>query len=410
MIRTKAGQDMEEPNAEPIARAAREPRHPSLNTSLLSAASQEDTMIEYLKSHPQGFSEMPFNSVDSLILSTLSYLDLDSYPYEDVLGGRGVPVVDIVRFSKFESLLNGGWISASKELPAFVEALLRCRRFADLSVRYFVQEDAAVIEKQFCACTFSFGGKTPLYYLAFRGTDGTLAGWKEDFNLSYRKVIPSQRSAERYVSGVLSALPRDARVFVGGHSKGGNLAVYAAAKCDEKTRRRIRRAYCLDAPGFRSGMFSENERAAVVPLIERYVPRESLIGMLMKHSSPYTVVKSSASGAWQHDPFTWGIDGFGFEVCDELAQSARFAHDVLNDWLARYDDGEARVIVDAMFSAMRASGAQDFAEIIQPGPKALALLRDAAKNTDEKTRATLMDAIGDLAEVAAHRAWYGQKR
>ena len=199
---------MEEPNAEPIARAAREPRHPSLNTSLLSAASHEHTMVDYLKNHPQGFSEMPFNSVDSLILSTLSYLDLDSYPYEDVLGGDGVPVVDIVRFSEFESFLNGGWISASKELPAFVKTLLRCRRFADLSVRYFVQEDAAAIEKQFCACTFSFGGKTPLYYLAFRGTDGTLAGWKEDFNLSYRKVIPSQRSAERYVSGVLSATPK----------------------------------------------------------------------------------------------------------------------------------------------------------------------------------------------------------
>ena len=157
-------------------------------------------------------------------------------------------------------------------------------------------------------------------------------------------------------------------------------------------------------------MFSENERAAVVPLIERYVPRESLIGMLMKHSSSYTVVKSSASGAWQHDPFTWGIDGFEFVTCDELSQSARFAHDVLNDWLARYDDEEACVIVDAMFSAMRASGAQDFAEIIQPGPRTLALLRDAAKNTDEKTRVTLMDAIGDLAEVAARRAWYGQKR
>ncbi|MFQ9742032.1 MAG: hypothetical protein ACLRX5_05880 [Slackia sp.] len=120
---------MEEPNAEPIVRTAREPRHPSLNTSLLSAASQEDTMVDYLKNHPQGFSEMPFNSVDSLILSTLSYLDLDSYPYEDVLGGR-CSRRGHRSLLEFESLLNGGWISASKELPSFVEALLRCRRFA----------------------------------------------------------------------------------------------------------------------------------------------------------------------------------------------------------------------------------------------------------------------------------------
>ena len=296
---------MEEPNAEPIARAAREPRHPSLNTSLLSAASHEHTMVDYLKNHPQGFSEMPFNSVDSLILSTLSYLDLDSYPYEDVLGGDGVPVVDIVHFSEFESFLNGGWISASKELPAFVEALLRCRRFADLSVRYFVQEDAAAIEKQFCACTFSFGGKTPLYYLAFRGTDGTLAGWKEDFNLSYRKVIPSQRSAERYVSGVLSALPSDARIMVGGHSKGGNLAEFAAATVDETSYERIERIFNHDGPSFLNSPSPRFEEQHFKDKLDKTVPESSIFGMMLEHRDDFSVVQSQATGIFQHNPFSW---------------------------------------------------------------------------------------------------------
>ncbi|MFR5000780.1 MAG: hypothetical protein ACLUCU_10080, partial [Slackia sp.] len=109
------------------------------------------------------------------------------------------------------------------------------------------------------------------------------------------------------------------------------------------------------------------------------------------------------------DPFSWGVDGFDFLRCSGLAASAQFAHDVIGRWLARYDEGEARGIVDALFEAMRASGAHDFSDMLKFGPQTLGMLRDAAKNTDDATRAILMSAIGDLAEVAAHRAWYGQK-
>lgn len=378
------------------------------------------TIMDYLVTEFATFEEVPFCAVDALVLSEFCMVRMEKVMppmrEEKTLGGiaaarlrsvlashRGLRFKDALLAEYYDEVFVGLVPHKIKDLML---ALAASPRFRDMHM----SECASVFDEknntQFAALSFSY--KNKFAFVGFRGTDCSFTGWREDFDMAYMDRVPSQTGALRYLEAVACRLPKT--LYVGGHSKGGNLAVYAAAKCDEKTRRRIRRVYCLDAPGFRSGMFSENERAAVVPLIERYVPRESLIGMLMKHSSSYTVVKSSASGAWQHDPFTWGIDGFEFETCDELSQSARFAHDVLNDWLARYDDEEARVIVDAMFSAMRASGAQDFAEIIQPGPRTLALLRDAAKNTDEKTRATLMDAIGDLAEVAARRAWYGQKR
>ena len=391
---------MEEPNAEPIARAAREPRHPSLNTSLLSAASQEDTMIEYLKSHPQGFSEMPFNSVDSLILSTLSYLDLDSYPYEDVLGGRGVPVVDIVRFSKFESLLNGGWISASKELPAFVEALLRCRRFADLSVRYFVQEDAAVIEKQFCACTFSFGGKTPLYYLAFRGTDGTLAGWKEDFNLSYRKVIPSQRSAERYVSGVLSALPPDARIMVGGHSKGGNLAEFAAATVDETGYGRIERIFNHDGPSFLNSPSPRFEEQHFKDKLDKTVPESSIFGMMLEHRDDFSVVQSQATGIFQHNPFSWVVDGTEFRCVERISAGARYVDSTLANWVAQVSPEERERFIDALFQVINATDATRFADIRDSWQESVPKMLAAAGEVDPETRSLITRTLGILARSA----------
>lgn len=160
------------------------------------------TLIEYLIKRQESFDEIPFNPVDSLVFSALSYLDWDAYAYASVTERTRVPVIDILRFTPLDSLLASGWISDAKELPAFLEALARSRRFADISVSLFANEVAASIEKQFCACTFTVheGCAQPIVYLAFRGTDGTLAGWKEDFNLSLSHGYPfaNYRNAIRF--------------------------------------------------------------------------------------------------------------------------------------------------------------------------------------------------------------------
>ncbi|MFQ9742031.1 MAG: Mbeg1-like protein [Slackia sp.] len=200
-------------------------------------------------------------------------------------------------------------------------------------MRYFVQEDAAAIEKQFCACTFSFGGKTPLYYLAFRGTDGTLAGWKEDFNLSYRKVIPSQRSAERYVSGVLSALPLDARIMVGGHSKGGNLAEFAAATVDETSYERIERIFNHDGPSFLNSPSPRFEEQHFKDKLDKTVPESSIFGMMLEHRDDFSVVQSQATGIFQHNPFSWLTCDDDFLYQESLNPSAAFFDQTLDRWL-----------------------------------------------------------------------------
>lgn len=375
-------------------------------------------IMDYLATEFATFDEVPFCAVDALVLSEFCMVRMECVlpPMrdEDSLGGRaaarlkalfpgkrGVRFKDALMAEHFDGMFTGLVPDKIKELMFALAASPRFRNVEMGECASVFDEEART---QFAALSFSY--KNEFAFVGFRGTDCSFTGWREDFDMAYMDRVPAQESAVRYLDAAAARLPK--RLYVGGHSKGGNLAMYAAAKCGPKARGRIERVFSFDAPGFRRGVFDDAQKTALTHLLDRYVPRESLIGMLMEFPAPYSVVQSSESGAWQHDPFSWGIDGFDFVRCDDLSSSAQFAHDVIAAWLARYDEHQARKIVDALFGAMKASGAQDFSEFLRFGPKTLGLLRDSAKNTDEETRAVLTAAIGDLAEEAAHRAWRGQ--
>ncbi len=375
-------------------------------------------IMDYLATEFATFEQVPFCAVDALVLSEFCMVRMEcilpAMKDEATIGGRaaarlralipgkrGVCFKDALMAEHFGDMFTGLVPEKIKEL---MFALAASPRFRDMRM----EECASVFDEGACTqfAGLSFTYKNDFAFVGFRGTDCSFTGWREDFDMAYMDRVPAQESAVRYLDAAASRLPK--RLFVGGHSKGGNLAMYAAAKCDPKVRARIERVFSFDAPGFRRGAFDAGRNAELARLIDRYVPRESLIGMLMECPAPYSVVQSSESGAWQHDPFSWGVEGFDFARCSGLASSAQFAHDVIESWLARYDEHQARGIVDALFEAMKASGAQDFSEFLKFGPKTLGLMRDAAKNSDEETRAILTAAIGDLAEEVAHRALRGQ--
>ncbi|MDO4442782.1 MAG: DUF2974 domain-containing protein [Slackia sp.] len=376
------------------------------------------TIMDYLATEFATFEEAPFCAVDALVLSEFCMVRMEHVlpPMrdEDTIGGkavarlrsllprRGVHFRDALLAEHYDDMFVGLMPDKVKELML---ALAASPRFRDMEM----SECASVFDEeentQFAALSFTY--KNEFAFVGFRGTDCSFTGWREDFDMAYMNRVPAQESSLRYLEAVMRRLPK--KVYVGGHSKGGNLALYAAAMCGDKTARRISKVFSFDAPGFRPGVLGKAQRDRLSGMVERYVPHESLIGMLMDCPVPYAAVRSSAAGAWQHDPFSWGVDGFDFERCSGLASSAQFAHDVIGRWLARYDEDEAREIVDALFDAMRASGAHDFSDVLKFGPKTFSLLRDAAKNTDDATRVTLTAAIGDLAEAVAHRAWFGQE-
>lgn len=361
------------------------------------------TLIEYLIKRQESFDEIPFNPVDSLVFSALSYLDWDAYAYASVTERTRVPVIDILRFTPLDSLLASGWISDAKELPAFLEALARSRRFADISVSLFANEVAASIEKQFCACTFTVheGCAQPIVYLAFRGTDGTLAGWKEDFNLSYRTVIPSQITATRYVSGVLSAFPAQQRVIVGGHSKGGNLAEYAAVTIDAAGYERITRVFNHDGPSFLKPPAPRIAQPDFLDKLHKTVPESSVFGMILEHRDDYLVVKSDATGPYQHKPFTWLVDETDFLYQEELNASAQFFDTTIDRWLRSCTPAQRERFIDTMYELIASSDAESWKEFQESLPTNIARLAREGRNLDAATKEILMLTLRKLANVAS---------
>lgn len=374
-------------------------RHPSFSAAVAAPASLT-TMVDYLRLHSEGFDETPFSPVDSLVISSLAYLDFDRYPYGDVHAGTYAPLIDVLRFTDLDSMLSGGWIRASRDLPVFLDALLRCHRFADLAIGYFVNENAAALEKQFSACTFSFdAGRSS--YIAFRGTDGTFAGWKEDFNLSYRKIIPSQRSAERYLSGVLSALPSTCRVFVGGHSKGGNLAEFAAATVDESNFSRIERVFNHDGPSYLNAPSPRIYETRFKERLHKTVPESSIFGMILEHRDDYAVVQSDATGIFQHNPFTWLVDDVDFLYQDGLNASAALFDETLDRWLKSCTPEQRETFIDTFYELVVSTDATTWQEFQEGGllGNVAGVLRDG-RNLDAETKEIIAHTMRNLRTVA----------
>ncbi|WP_080800397.1 Mbeg1-like protein [Arabiibacter massiliensis] len=376
-------------------------------------------LLDYLATEFATFDEKPFNPVDSAILSQFcmvraegivpalrerkSFLDVGTLVQNLLSPARDeVRFVDLLRAERYGDMFTG-------LDPANVKdnllALAASPRFRDMRVRDYLSLFDTERQTQFAAVTFVY--KKDFAYVGFRGTDTSFTGWRENFNMVYNAPVPAQEQAVRYLEAVAPRLPKC--LFVGGHSKGGNLAMYAALRANPAVQDRIERVFTHDGPGFKAGMVSSEEYAAIRDRVHKTVPQDSVVGMLMDSPADLDlrVVHSSEKGVMQHSVFSWDVDGDDFAYVEGLTDGARFTDAVVTQWLARFSDEEAAVVVDALFQALEASGARDATEVLMGGPKSIALLGEAAKNIDDDARDVLTGALGSLAEVAAREATSG---
>lgn len=269
-------------------------------------------------------------------------------------------------------------------------------RFRDIELKeyatLFNQEEST----QFAAVSFVY--KDQFSYVGFRGTDGSFTGWREDFDMAYMDSIPSQSQALRYLDMVAGDLP--GTLFVGGHSKGGNLAAYATALCSPEVFSRIKTCFCHDGPGMRSGSLGIDQAIRLAKVMDKTVPQDSVIGLLLDNAPGYRVVKSNGKGLSQHDPFTWELDGCDLVAQEGVTASAAYVDRVLDVWLGMLSCQEAKEVVDALFDLMEASGAQDFAELINGSAKTLQYLKTMAAQSDGPEKASLVKAAKTLGEAA----------
>ena len=234
-------------------------------------------------------SASSFNSVDSLILSVLSYVPFDGIVPPE-LGRDGMTIAEAAEAFADSGVKRPG--VRNEQDVKLLSALAASDRFGDMRLTGYVNSVDLEKEKQFSAVTVLMGrGRA---YVAFRGTDLSLVGWKEDFNMSFRCPVPSQEAATEYLDRAAARLR--GRLYVGGHSKGGNLAVYASVFAKRRTRKRLLGVYNNDGPGFNASVLERKEYVEMQDRLYAFIPQSSIIGMLLEHAERYTIVHSSQSG------------------------------------------------------------------------------------------------------------------
>ena len=307
------------------------------------------SILEYI--HWRGdllFSQDPLNAVDNLIFSELAYSDLEGLVPQTFEEG-GVPL----------SRVCDGYLSAGcdqKELinnprPLLIAAAAS-RRFRDVLLSAFRDVVDEEKQEQFSAVTFT-PPQGPVY-VAYRGTDTTLTGWREDFNLSFLAETPAQQQAARYLTEAVRHTGRP--VIAGGHSKGGNLAVYAAAFCEQDARDRLLYVCSNDGPGFNGKVADSAEYEAILPKVRLFLPESSLVGVLMANKGKRILVKSTARGPQQHDPYTWEVMGNAFVTAENRTLSSLFLDETLRRWLDSLSDAEREAFTAAIFDSLQEAG------------------------------------------------------
>ncbi|MGX8688999.1 MAG: Mbeg1-like protein, partial [bacterium] len=273
------------------------------------------------------FEERPFNDVDNLILSELAYLDMTG-----IVPGPGENGIIALKDVYPRYVQMGYDQSCMPNDPRYLAcAASQTRRFGEIRLWRYADEIDRERQIQFAAVTcFLPGGGI---YVDYRGTDHSLVGWREDFNTSFMNETPGQQQAVLYLNAVMAAT--EGPVMVGGHSKGGNLAVYAAAFCDEIYRDRISIVYSNDGPGFNDKITETEEYRAVLPKVQLTIPESSIIGIIMDNKHASRIVRCSSSN-WleQHNPYSWQVNFQGFELAEDQSGSSRFLNSALDHWIS----------------------------------------------------------------------------
>ena len=322
-----------------------------------------------------------FHEPDAVLLSLLSYID-----YTPVVQGTSgeIRLRECLPFAEREELrvmITG----ESKSYSEILKLAAESRRFGDLLLTDYVNLQREEPPLQFSAVGFE---DEEYSFLAFRGTDSSLAGWKEDFMISFTRT-EAQELALDYAR---KHLRPGKRWYMGGHSKGGNELLYAAAQLTDEQLESVERIFLLDGPGLCPEVMSLDGMQRLDGKTTRIIPEFSVIGQLFKPRITDTrIVRSTASGIQQHGLATWGIDHGKLAYADENDSLSKWINETLALWIGDITQEERPVFVDELFDALSAGGATNFNEFGKDGTEGLEAVLKQFRNSSEMTRKTISD-------------------
>ena len=337
-------------------------------------------VIEYvIQNRNKTFSEMPFSEIDALVFAQLAYYNFSL-------------IEDKTYIKEINQNLNPKIFTETRNLYEIDGSLFSnvcaSKRYADVLIENYVNDFDPEYQKQFCAIRFWIDKHTCV--VSFRGTDGTIVGWKENFNMTYMSAIPSQIEAGFYLNETCS-LHSAKRIYVVGHSKGGNLAIYAASKVKEQYLDKIIKVYNFDGPGFKEIFYQTQGFKNIRDKIEKYIPPQSCVGRIL-HDDQFKVVKSEDKFVWQHWIYNWVIEDNHFCIEPNAEEISDDIDITLDEILNELSIPQRQYVVDTFYKLFQMHDTMYVDDIFTNKQESLKLVKNFLK-VDKENKGQLSNVM-----------------
>lgn len=328
------------------------------------------------------FDKVFFKDLDVLALTEVAYL-----PFEQIITEGEIT---LEKLAQYYTTLNGekGEILSVITTPRIdlLRILGRSARYGTIEAFDFINKIDSNIERQFSAITYRLEDEK--YLVVFRGTDENLIGWKEDFHMTFMHEVPAQQSAYQYLEKRMTEYPGE--YIVSGHSKGGNLAIYACSKLDEEKQNSVTGIYAFDAPGLHESLLESDGFLRIKDRIASYIPQDSMVSVLLEPPVNAKVVKSNAILLLQHDTFSWEVGQIDFVQIENQSQLSIHTDKVISSWLDTMSNNEKQEFSDVIFDVFLESGINKFADITVDTPKKIInIVNNMTRLTSEQKKMTI---------------------
>ncbi len=352
------------------------------------------SIVEYsLMNAHKDFNALPFSKVDGLIFAQLAYLDFDNFVPDKQVFTRGITFSKIAEQENFDSLFPLER-TARKNLLLF-NSMAYSKRYSKVRIKYHENVFDSEKKIQFSATTFILPNGDAC--VSYRGTDSTITGWRENFDMLYNDTIPAQHLSAEYLNNVAKKIK--GKITVVGHSKGGNLAIYAGVMCSPKAKAKVVEIQGFDSPGFNEKFVSSQNYIDTESKIVKFVPEESMIGMLLNDTDTYRIVKSEGEGFHQHDPFLWIIEDNDFVNGEKIHTKAKLINSTFREWVDSFTPEQRELFVEGMFDIIAATNEQNAESFIDWSENLKgngALFLDTLKDMDPETRSFMLKALRNI--------------
>jgi len=345
------------------------------------------SIVYYTKKERRSFKEYPLTSVDSLVFSILSYFDFDDIPSLFSCGKKQIKDIDLSKVNDYVKLLGD-----KKKYISLLTNVVNNPRYNTMYLDNYYDKESIKKEMHFKAITIE---NEDFMYISFMGTKATLISWKEDFNMAYMYPIPSQKLALKYLNKVMFETTK--KIYVGGHSKGGNLAVYASSKTLFINQLRIKKVFSHDGPGFVKEFLKSKKYSFIKNKIDKTIPASSIVGTLLYSDEPCRIIKASGIGPAQHTPVNWLVDGDEFVYLDDTTKTSKRVGNALTNWFDSLTIDERINFVNSLYKALSDNHFDAMNITEKKYFKIIASLRKGMKTLDEKTRNMLIELIKKIA-------------